>query len=85
MIGSILTWSSGVPGEVRGLAHLHQNYGKLSWKTVMQGAITTARDGWNVTEDLVRYMKAGMASSLMPNFLVDDPNVGSLQANYRVD
>lgn len=65
---------SGVPGEVRGLAHLHQNYGKLSWKACMQGAIKTAREGWNVTADLVNNMKSGMASSSMPNFLVDDPN-----------
>ncbi|KAJ9602401.1 hypothetical protein H2200_012943 [Cladophialophora chaetospira] len=66
--------ASGVPGEIRGLAHLHQNYGKLPWKQVMQGAIKTARQGWKVTEDLVSYMKSGMASALVPNFLVDDPN-----------
>jgi gamma-glutamyltranspeptidase/glutathione hydrolase len=66
--------NSGVPGEIRGLAHLHQNYGKLPWKHVMQGAIKTAREGWNVSEDLVRYMKSGMASAAVPNFLVDDPN-----------
>jgi gamma-glutamyltranspeptidase / glutathione hydrolase len=66
--------ASGVPGEIRGLAHLHQKYGQLPWKTVMQGAIKTARQGWNVTEDLVRYMKSGMASAAVPNFLVEDPN-----------
>jgi gamma-glutamyltranspeptidase / glutathione hydrolase len=66
--------ASGVPGEVRGLAHLHQNYGKLPWKTVMQGAIKTARNGFNVSADLVSYMKQGMASAAVPNFLVDDYN-----------
>ncbi|KAJ9640240.1 hypothetical protein H2204_003465 [Knufia peltigerae] len=66
--------ASGVPGEVRGLAHLHDNYGKLPWKTVMAGAIKTARYGWPVTQDLVRYMKSANASALVPNFLVDDPN-----------
>ncbi|KIW30662.1 gamma-glutamyltransferase [Cladophialophora immunda] len=66
--------ASGVPGEVRGLAHLHQNYGKLPWNQVMQGAIKTARYGWTVSEDLVRYMESGMASAAVPNFLVDDPN-----------
>lgn len=71
---TLKAFSSGVPGEVRGLAHLHQNYGKLPWKQVMQGAIKTARYGWNVTEDLVRYMKSGMSSAAVPNFLVDDPN-----------
>ena len=27
--------ASGVPGELRGLQHLHENYGKLPWKTVL--------------------------------------------------
>lgn len=69
-----LTCDSGVPGEVRGLAHLHENYGKLPWKQVMLGAIKTARYGWPVSEDLVRYMKSANASAAVPNFLVDDPN-----------
>ena len=30
--------ASGVPGELRGLEHLHQNYGKLSWREVMKPA-----------------------------------------------
>ena len=64
--------ASGVPGEVRGLAHLHQNYGVLPWKHVMQGAIRTARYGWPVSEDLVRYMAATVSG--LTNFLVDDPN-----------
>ncbi|KIX00131.1 gamma-glutamyltransferase [Rhinocladiella mackenziei CBS 650.93] len=66
--------ASGVPGEVRGLAHLHENYGRLPWKQVMRGAIKIARYGWPVTEDLVRYMKSANASAAVPNFLVDDPN-----------
>ena len=40
----------------------------------MQGAIKTARDGWPVTADLVRYMISGMASAAVPHFLVEDPN-----------
>ena len=65
--------ASGVPGEVRGLAHLHQNCGKLAWKDVMQGAIKTARYGWPVTKDLVRYMASANASAQVPNFLVNEP------------
>ncbi|KAH0345851.1 gamma-glutamyltransferase, partial [Aureobasidium melanogenum] len=65
--------ASGVPGEVRGLAHLHQKYGKLPWKEVMQGAIKTARYGFPVTADLVRYMASATAGQTT-NFLVDDPN-----------
>ena len=67
---------SGVPGEVRGLAHLHENYGNLPWKTVMQPAIDTARNGWTVTTDLVNYMRAattGQADflSLNPTWALD--------------
>lgn len=65
--------ASGIPGEVAGLAHLHTNYGKLPWKNVMQGAIKTARYGFPVTADLVRYMGAATASE-EESFLVNDPN-----------
>src|SRR5690348_10331441 len=63
--------NSGIPGEVRGLQHLHENYGVLPWSHVMKGAIKVARYGWAVTPDLVRYMNSATASG--PNFLVDDP------------
>lgn len=68
--------ASGVPGEVRGLAHLHSKYGKLAWRDVMQGAIGVARDGFPVTADLVRYMAAATTDSSDPNssFLVKDPD-----------
>ncbi|KAI1414187.1 gamma-glutamyltranspeptidase [Hypoxylon sp. FL1857] len=62
--------ASGVPGELRGLEYLHRNYGQLSWAAVMAPAIKLAREGFEVTEDLVNYM-----SSVTPNgnFLIDDP------------
>ncbi|KAI1137361.1 gamma-glutamyltranspeptidase [Hypoxylon sp. FL0543] len=62
--------ASGVPGELRGLEYLHRNYGKLSWASVMAPAIKLAREGFEVTEDLVHYM-----NSVTPNgnFLIDDP------------
>ncbi|KAI5857382.1 gamma-glutamyltransferase 1 [Durotheca rogersii] len=62
--------ASGVPGEVRGLEYLHKNYGKLAWADVLAPAIRVARYGFEVTEDLVRYM-----DSVTPNgnFLTDDP------------
>ncbi|KAL2349687.1 gamma-glutamyltransferase, partial [Cryomyces antarcticus] len=63
--------ASGVPGEVRGLAHLHQNYGRLSWKRVMAGAIQTARSGFPVTADLMRYMAS--ATSGIDDFLTSNP------------
>ncbi|OTA94956.1 hypothetical protein M434DRAFT_70328 [Hypoxylon sp. CO27-5] len=61
--------ASGVPGELRGLEYLHRNYGKLSWACVMAPAIKLAREGFEVTEDLVNYMNSVTNGS----FLIDDP------------
>lgn len=64
--------ASGVPGEVRGLQRLHENYGKLPWATVLQPAILVARNGWRVNEDLVNYMISATSGNLTSNFLVND-------------
>ncbi|KAI4941184.1 hypothetical protein J4E91_010975 [Alternaria rosae] len=61
--------ASGIPGELRGLQHLHENYGVLPWATVLTPAVKVARNGWRVNEDLVKYMASATSSS---NFLVDD-------------
>jgi gamma-glutamyltranspeptidase / glutathione hydrolase len=63
--------ASGVPGELRGLEHLHKNYGKLPWEHVFKPAIKVARYGFRVNEDQVRYM-----NSVTPNgnFFTDDPS-----------
>lgn len=66
--------ASGVPGEVRGLQYLHEKYGKLPWKTVMQGAVDVARNGFPVTPDGVRYINDGLAAAGMANFLTEDPS-----------
>ena len=63
--------ASGVPGELRGLEHLHRKYGRLSWRRVMEPAIHIARHGFNVTQDLVYYMAAGQARR--GPFLLNDP------------
>ena len=68
---SLKPFRSGVPGEVRGLAHLHDHYGRLSWKTVMQPAINTARSGWDVTEDLLSFMRSATAGQ--QDFLSQNP------------
>lgn len=64
--------ASGVPGEVRGLEHIHKTYGRLAWKDVVMPAVKVARYGFPVTEDLVRYMDSAVQSANR-NFLVDDP------------
>ncbi|RMZ73992.1 gamma-glutamyltranspeptidase [Pyrenophora seminiperda CCB06] len=61
--------ASGVPGEIRGLQRLHENYGVLPWATVLTPAVKVARYGWRVNEDLVKYMASATSSS---NFLVDN-------------
>ncbi|KAI5358400.1 Putative gamma-glutamyltranspeptidase, nucleophile aminohydrolase [Septoria linicola] len=68
--------ASGVPGELRGLQHLHENYGVLPWKDLVLPAAKVARDGFPVGKDLVRYMDSAVASAepVIGNFLVDDPN-----------
>ncbi|KAJ5826042.1 hypothetical protein N7474_003180 [Penicillium riverlandense] len=63
--------ASGVPGEVRGLEHLHKNYGSLPWATLLEPAIRTAREGFPVTADLVNYMNSAVGDG--PDFLVNDP------------
>ncbi|PVI00281.1 gamma-glutamyltranspeptidase 1 precursor [Periconia macrospinosa] len=62
--------ASGVPGELRGLQHLHEKYGILTWSEVLTPAVKVARDGWKVNEDLVKYMVSATAGG--NNFLVND-------------
>lgn len=54
--------ASGVPGELRGLEHLHKNYGSKPWADLVKPAVKLARHGFNVTADLVRYMASATAS-----------------------
>jgi gamma-glutamyltranspeptidase/glutathione hydrolase len=61
---------SGVPGELRGLEYLHKQYGTLPWARLFAPAIRMARDGFNVTTDLVYYMDAIRTGNA---FLTDDP------------
>ncbi|EME39113.1 hypothetical protein DOTSEDRAFT_75017 [Dothistroma septosporum NZE10] len=64
--------ASGVPGELKGLAHLHEHYGSLPWKDLVLPAVKVARDGFPVTQDLVKYMNSAVSG--IDNFLVNDPN-----------
>lgn len=67
--------ASGVPGELRGLEHLHQQYGKLPWATVMQPAINLAENGFPVNEDTVSYFSEAASEFVgTSNFLTQDPS-----------
>lgn len=63
--------ASGVPGELRGLEHLHKGYGKLPWKDVIAPAVKLARYGFPVNKDTVRYIASAISG--IDNFLVHDP------------
>lgn len=64
--------SVAVPGELRGLEYLHKKYGSAPWSALALPAEYFARYGFNVTEDLVRYMDAAITGP-RGNFLVEDP------------
>lgn len=49
-------YGSGVPGEIKGLHHIHENYGLLPWSTLLQPAITLARDGFIISSDFAKAM-----------------------------
>lgn len=63
--------SSGVPGEIRGLEHVHKGYGKLPWARLITPAIRLARYGFPVSQDLVTQMDAAVKG--IANFIVEDP------------
>ncbi|KAL8725479.1 MAG: hypothetical protein Q9181_006410 [Wetmoreana brouardii] len=73
--------ASGVPGQLRGLEHIHSHYGVLPWKDVLQPAIDVARKGFGVSEDLVKAMGIPTAHDRRRapeftddnHFLTDDP------------
>jgi gamma-glutamyltranspeptidase/glutathione hydrolase len=65
--------AAGVPGELRGLEYLHKRYGKLGWERVIRPAILLAEEGFEVGNDLVRYMDVATNFIFGRNFLVDEP------------
>ncbi|KAF4337883.1 gamma-glutamyltransferase [Fusarium beomiforme] len=64
--------SVGVPGEVRGFEYAHKKYGKLPWKTVLQGAIKVAQDGFIVNADMAAFIEKTIKDH--HNFFVEDPS-----------
>ena len=43
----------GVPGTVLGLAEMHQRYGRLPWREVVEPSVRLAADGIRVTDQLI--------------------------------
>jgi gamma-glutamyltranspeptidase/glutathione hydrolase len=70
--------ASGVPGELRGLEHLHKKYGALPWKELVMPAVKLARYGFRVTEDLVRYMAGASYLSQDSTWAIDFAPNGTL-------
>ncbi|KAI9730953.1 MAG: hypothetical protein M1818_008028 [Claussenomyces sp. TS43310] len=64
--------ASGVPGEIAGYEYTHQQYGVLPWEEIFKPAISVARNGFPVTEDLIRYMNFAIKERGW-NFLAGDP------------
>jgi gamma-glutamyltranspeptidase/glutathione hydrolase len=56
--------STGVPGTVRGLAEAHRRFGRLSWRRDLAPAIRYARDGFQVTSQLIGIRDGSQASFL---------------------
>lgn len=50
--------SIAVPGEIKGLWELHQKYGKLSWREVIQPNINLCRHGHKLPIYIARILKA---------------------------
>ncbi|RBQ79058.1 hypothetical protein FVER14953_03657 [Fusarium verticillioides] len=65
--------ASGVPGELRGLEHLHKSYGHLPWAKLVQPAIDVARYGFPVNNDTLKFMKMTYSKAENESFLFNDP------------
>lgn len=67
--------ASGIPGQVRGLEHLHNTLGKLPWKRLVMPSVHLARNGFTITRDTVYYMESETASydflTLEPAWAID--------------
>ncbi|KAJ3495331.1 hypothetical protein NLG97_g3471 [Lecanicillium saksenae] len=60
--------ASAVPGELRGLEYVHKKYANLDWADLIAPSIRLAEGGFNVTKDLVRYMRCARPNNA---FLMD--------------
>jgi gamma-glutamyltranspeptidase/glutathione hydrolase len=59
--------ATGVPGAVKMLAMVHNEHGKLPWRTLFGDAERTSREGFIVSPRLARFFKYGFAELAMPD------------------
>ena len=63
--------ASGVPGTVAGMVELHNRYGSLPWKDLVQPAITLAKQGFRLTaqqaEELTKLHHEFIQYNTLPN------------------
>lgn len=77
---------AGIPGTVAGLWHVHQKYGKLPWKRLLQPAIDLAAKGIIVSDDFayaldVRHDRLGLDAAAAKALY--KPNGESYRAGER--
>jgi gamma-glutamyltranspeptidase / glutathione hydrolase len=63
--------SAGVPGSVDGMVKAHARYGKLPWATLLQPAVSLARQGYPLTQHDADWLNKTKA-----DFLTHNPNGG---------
>ncbi|KLU81070.1 hypothetical protein MAPG_00165, partial [Magnaporthiopsis poae ATCC 64411] len=61
-----------VPGELRGLEYAHKKYGRLPWRDVVAPAIKVARNGFRVSNDLIKFMNQTVDE--VGDIFANDPN-----------
>ena len=54
------------------MEYIHKKYGSLKWSTLLQPAISVARNGFPITPDLARAINASLVNH--PDFLRTDPS-----------
>lgn len=69
---------SAVPGQLRGLEHIRQRYGKLDWQTLIAPAIEVADTGFLFGHDMQWMVNwtlknAPLLNSSQPNLFTQDP------------
>ncbi|KAF3929963.1 Gamma-glutamyltranspeptidase [Arthrobotrys entomopaga] len=64
--------ASGIPGELRGLQYIHQKYGQLPWKKLIEPSILLARNGFYVNKDHVKYFQMALGTA-PTRFLTENP------------